>query len=131
MDIIVLLTQTLLSITLGGLLGWQRHHMGKSAGFRTFAIVTLASMLVTHLSLEVFSTDPARVAAHVLTGIGFIGAGIIFHKKDTIDGLTTAAGFWATAIIGMSIGSGWYTEAAIVTAAIFLLLIFPDKKLLK
>jgi len=131
MDITILITEILLSVVLGGSLGWQRQHMGKSAGFRTFAIITVASMLVTRLSSEAFGQDPARVAAQILTGVGFIGAGIIIHKKDAVDGLTTAAGFWAAAAVGMTVGAGWYVESIIVTIALFLLLILPDKHILK
>ncbi|PIR04471.1 MAG: magnesium transporter MgtC [Candidatus Magasanikbacteria bacterium CG11_big_fil_rev_8_21_14_0_20_39_34] len=131
MDIKILITEILLSIFLGGSLGWQRQHIGKTAGFRTFAIITVASMLVTRLSSQAFGQDPARVAAQILTGIGFIGAGIIIHKKDTVEGLTTAAGFWAAAAIGMAIGAGWYIESIIVTISLFLLLVLPDKKIIK
>lgn len=120
----------LLSIVLGGLIGWQRHHMGKSAGFRTFTLVTVGCMLFTYLSVQAFPADAARIAAQVLTGIGFIGAGIIFHKKDGVEGLTTAAAFWTSAAVGMAIGLGYPIHAAIVTACIFFILSFPDKKIL-
>lgn len=127
----VFLFQILLSLILGGIIGWQRQHIGKAAGFRTFALVSVGSTLFTILSLEAFAGDTARVAAQIITGIGFIGAGTIIHKKESVEGLTTAAGLWAIAAIGMAVGAGWYTESIIATSILFLILIFPDKKLIK
>jgi putative Mg2+ transporter-C (MgtC) family protein len=127
----VFLFQVLLSLILGGVIGWQRQHIGKAAGFRTFALVSVGSTLFTILSLQAFVGDTARVAAQIITGIGFIGAGTIIHKKDSIEGLTTAAGLWAIAAIGMAIGASWYMEAIVSTFVLFLILIFPDKKLIK
>lgn len=121
----------LLSLILGGVIGWQRQHIGKAAGFRTFALVSVGSTLFTLLSLEAFGSDISHIAAQIITGIGFIGAGTIIHKKDSVEGLTTAAGLWATASIGMAIGTGWYTQALIATGVLFLILIFPDKKYIK
>lgn len=128
MEYLIYLGQMVLSIVLGGIIGWQRHHIGKSAGFRTFALVCLGSTLFTLMSQQAFGADPARIAAGILTGIGFIGAGIIFHKKDTIDGLTTAAAFWATAGVGMAVGVGWYIKAIIATVLLFLVLISRKEK---
>ncbi|MBD3311322.1 MAG: MgtC/SapB family protein [Candidatus Magasanikbacteria bacterium] len=128
MDYILFFGHILLAAILGGLIGWQRRHMGKSAGFRTFALVSIGSTLFTILSLNAFSADPARVASQVLTGIGFIGAGIIFHKKDSVEGLTTAASFWSVAAIGMAVGAGWYIESIIVTLVVFLVLASLVKK---
>jgi putative Mg2+ transporter-C (MgtC) family protein len=127
----VFLFQILLSLILGGIIGWQRQHIGKAAGFRTFALVSVGSTLFTILSLQAFVGDTARVAAQIITGIGFIGAGTIIHKKESIEGLTTAAGLWAIAAIGMAVGASWYMEAIISTFVLFLILIFPDKKLIK
>jgi putative Mg2+ transporter-C (MgtC) family protein len=127
----VFLFKILLSLILGGIIGWQRQHIGKAAGFRTFALVSVGSTLFTILSLDAFAGDTARVAAQIITGIGFIGAGTIIHKKDSIEGLTTAAGLWAIAAIGMAIGASWYMEAIVSTFVLFLILIFPDKKLIK
>lgn len=120
-----------LCFALGGMIGWQRHHIGQPAGFRTFSLITLGSMLFTLMSVHGFEgVDQSRVAAQILSGIGFIGAGIIFHKKDTTVGLTTAAAFWACAAIGMAIGLSWYVEAITTSFAIFLILSFRDKKFL-
>ncbi len=121
----------LLSLLLGGIIGWQRQHIGKAAGFRTFALVSVGSTLFTLLSTQAFQGDTTHIAAQIITGIGFIGAGTIIHKKDSVEGLTTAAGLWAVAAIGMAIGAGWYREALIATFVLFLILIFPDKKYIK
>jgi len=128
MEYLIFLGQALLSILLGGALGWQRHYTGKSAGIRTFALVSLGSTIFTIISINISSGDPGRIAAQVLTGIGFIGAGTIMHKKDAVEGLTTAAGLWAMAAIGMAIGIGWYFQAIITSILmLFILAIKPRK----
>lgn len=122
--------QLILSLLLGGLVGWQRAHIGKAAGPRTYSLVCMGSMLFTLLSLYGFGEgDPARVAAQILTGIGFIGAGMILHKKDTVEGLTTAAGLWAIAAIGMAVGVEWFLEAIIATILMFFVLLINERKL--
>jgi len=99
--------QLLLAVFLGGLIGWQREHIGKPAGSRTYALVCVGSALFTIMSIKGFGADSARVAAQVLTGIGFLGAGIIMHKEGgVVVGLTTAAGLWVVAAVGMAIGIG-------------------------
>ncbi|MDP2692642.1 MAG: MgtC/SapB family protein [bacterium] len=120
--------QLVLSIVLGSILGWQRQHIGKAAGSRTFAMVTLGSTLFTLLSVSVSNGDPSRIAAQVLTGIGFIGAGTIIHRKDTVEGLTTAAGLWAVSSIGMAIGFGWYIQAIIASILMFIILAIKNVK---
>ena len=118
----------LLSAVLGSILGWQRVHIGKPAGPRTYALVSLGSTLFTLMSLYGFGQDTARVAAQILTGIGFLGAGIIMHRKDeAIIGLTTAAGLWVSAAIGMAVGIGWGWHAIIATSIIFLVMSVNDK----
>ncbi|MEK7083835.1 MAG: MgtC/SapB family protein, partial [Patescibacteria group bacterium] len=102
----------LLALLLGALIGWQREHIGKAAGLRTYALVSFGSALFTILSMQAIGdADPGRVAAQILTGIGFIGAGVIIHKHDNVEGLTTAAGLWATSAVGMAVGAGWYIHA--------------------
>ncbi len=125
--------QILLAVFLGGILGWQREKIGKSAGPRTYGLVTAGSALFTMLSLTGFGDgDPARIAAQILTGIGFIGAGVIIHKDGgAIEGVTTAAGLWAVAAIGMAIGVGWYIQAVIATFIMLIVLIVDDNKLVK
>lgn len=130
MDYIYFLGGLILAIMLGGILGWQRQRIGKTAGFRTYSLVTFGSALFTMISMHAFgSADQARVAAQIITGIGFLGAGMIIHKDGgVVEGLTTAAGLWASAAIGMAVGVGWYLEAVIATLLMFLLLFINKKK---
>ena len=116
---------------LGGLLGWQREKIGKVAGPRTYALVAIGSTLFTFLSLNAFgSNNPAQVAAQIITGIGFLGAGMILKKEGgVVEGLTTAAGLWAVSAVGMAIGAGWYIPAILVTIVLFIVLSFDDSKL--
>ena len=128
MDLILFAGKILLSTVLGSALGWQRHHMGKAAGARTYALVTFGSTLFTMLSYSISNGDPGRIAAQIITGIGFIGAGTIIHKKDSVDGLTTAAGLWAASAIGMAVGFGWYFQAIIASILMFIILAIKDVK---
>lgn len=124
--------QLLLSIILGGLLGWQREHIGKPAGSRTYALVCGGSTLFTLMSIHGFEQEPARVAAQILTGIGFLGAGIIMHRESgAVVGLTTAAGLWAVAAVGMAVGIGWTLQSIIAAAIIFAVMSVNDEKTLK
>lgn len=102
---------------LGGVIGWDREYRAKEAGLRTHFLVSLGSALIMIVSQHAFADvigksgiglDPSRVAAQVVSGIGFIGAGTILINKQFVRGLTTAAGLWATAGIGLSIGGGMY-----------------------
>jgi len=131
MSYLTFLGQIILAAALGAGVGWQREHIGKAAGSRTFAMVAMGSAIFTLLSLRAFgAADTSRVAAQVLTGIGFIGAGTIIHKAGGIEGLTTAACLWAMAAIGMAVGAGWYGEAIIAAVMMFLILVIRhhDKK---
>ncbi len=99
----------------GVLIGWERTNRAKEAGLRTHCIVACASCLMMLVSIygfmnipNVVNRDPARIAAQIVSGIGFLGAGMVFVKHQNISGLTTAAGIWATAGIGMAIGCGMY-----------------------
>jgi putative Mg2+ transporter-C (MgtC) family protein len=97
----------LLATLLTGLIGFEREATGKAAGLRTHAMVGFGAALFTIVSIAGFDEgDPARVAAQIVTGIGFLGAGAIWRSEDRVRGLTTAAGLWAAAAIGMGIGSG-------------------------
>ncbi len=114
-----------LAAVLAGAVGLEREVMRKAAGFRTHMLVGLGSALFTLLSIEGFGTDgdPARVAAQVVTGIGFLGAGAIFREGATVRGLTTAAGLWAVAAIGMAAGSGLIGLATVSAAIVLLVLL--------
>jgi len=104
---------------LGAIIGVEREFHGKDAGVRTHFIVAVGSALMLIISKYGFATDEAdlsRVAANIITGVSFLGAGMIFSRGDKIHGLTTAAGIWATAAIGMAIGNGMYALGIITTA---------------
>ncbi len=118
---------------LGFLIGLERKFRSKEAGIRTHTIVCLSSALFMVISRYAFSGlekfDPARIAAQIIPGIGFLGAGIIVYKKNVIHGLTTAAGVWATAGVGMACGGRLYIVAVATTMLlIFFQLILHTKK---
>lgn len=121
--------QVLLAVVFGGLLGWQRGRRGKSAGIRTYALVAAGSALFTILSLNAFGGgETSRVAAQIVTGIGFLGAGLILHRENRVEGLTTAAGLWMAAAVGMAVGVRFYMLAAITTlVSLFLLFLNDDR----
>jgi putative Mg2+ transporter-C (MgtC) family protein len=99
----------LLSTLIGGLIGAEREYWSKSAGFRTIILITLGSTIFTILSFKIGGDhDPVRIAANIITGIGFLGAGVIFREEDRVSGLTTATVIWVSASIGMAIGFGHY-----------------------
>jgi putative Mg2+ transporter-C (MgtC) family protein len=119
----------LLAAVLGGVIGFQRERTGKPAGLRTHMLICIGSALFTLVSVYAFSgvVDPSRVAAGVVTGIGFIGAGaIIFRTADGyIAGLTTAATIWVAAGIGVAVGSGLYIAAVLTTVIVLVVLFIP------
>jgi putative Mg2+ transporter-C (MgtC) family protein len=114
---------------LGAILGFQRESSGKAAGMRTFSLVSVGAALFTMLSkfgFESDMTDPSRIASYITVGVGFIGAGVIMKgKADHVVGLTTAAGLWVVAAIGLTVGAGWYATA-IVTTLLALLIFYID-----
>ncbi len=119
--------QLLLSFFLGSLIGIERERIGKEAGLRTFSLVAVGSTLFTILSKEGFlgissSFDPSRIAAGIVMGIGFLGAGIIVFREGHIEGLTTAAALWSTGAVGMAVGCQFYSFAAIATLIIIIIL---------
>ena len=98
------LLDLLLSVVLGYFIGFERKQRFKEAGVRTHTIVCVGSALMTIISRKIGTGDPGRIAAQIVTGIGFLGAGMIVYKQHEVKGLTTAAGIWATAGIGMACG---------------------------
>lgn len=111
----------IVALLLGGIIGLEREYRSKDAGFRTHFLVALGAALFTIISQYGFGDgvkDTSRVAAQVVSGIGFLGAGLIVFQKNVVRGLTTAAGLWVTAAIGMACGVGMYTTAVIVTVLI-------------
>ncbi len=113
----------LISAMLGFIIGLERKRRGKEAGIRTHTILCLGSCMFTVISLNLSATldfDPARIAAQIISGIGFLGAGMIIFKRNEIHGLTTAAGIWATAGVGMACGAGLYVIAIVATILIMI-----------
>ena len=132
-DLLVVATRIFAALFVGAVIGFERSFHGRPAGFRTHALVSVASallMLVTvyqekwmvGVSEEVIRTDPTRMAQGIMTGIGFLGAGVIFREGLTVRGLTTAASIWITSAIGILVGIGFYPAAAIGTIATLLIL---------
>lgn len=119
--------QLLLAVLLGSLIGIEREIAHKSAGMRTHALVSLGSALFSVVSQSVIgpNVDPTRIAAQVVTGIGFLGAGLIVFDKSKVKGLTTAAGVWVASAIGVAVGFKLYDTAVfatILTILVFLVL---------
>ena len=123
----------LLSAVLGAIIGFQRERAHKPAGLRTHILICVGSALFTVVSIMGFSgtVDPARVAAGVVTGIGFLGAGVIFRGmrgESHVIGLTTAASIWVTAAIGIAAGVGMYIIASAVAILTVIVLFIPRVK---
>lgn len=125
-----------LALALGGLIGLERELGGHSAGFRTHILVCVGSAAIVLLSMYGFSEfaadpnvrlDPSRLAAQVVSGIGFLGAGTILRTGITVSGLTTAASLWVVAAIGLTVGAGFYYGAAILTLLVVVSLFVLNK----
>lgn len=117
-----------LAILLGGIIGAEREFRDKTAGFRTMILICTGSTLFTIFShLLAVNSDPNRIAANIVTGIGFLGAGAILRDGSRITGLTTASAIWLTAAVGMGVGGGYYLLSVSATLAILVVLwIFPN-----
>lgn len=111
-----------ISVFLGLCIGAEREYRNKSAGLRTFILVCFGSCLFTILSIKIGVDNPDRIAANIITGIGFLGAGVIFKGDNKIDGITTATTIWATASIGMAVGSGYVYLSLLGTVLVLLIL---------
>ena len=115
-----LVARLILGFVLSGLVGLEREVSLKPAGLRTHVLVGLGSTLFTVLSLQAFpGSDPSRVAASIVVGIGFLGAGTIIKTEEKIIGLTTAATLWIVASIGVATGAGFYVLAIVATILAF------------
>ncbi len=115
----------LLAVVLGGIVGFEREKRGHDAGLGTFSMVTLGACVFSIVSDLVFvdAADNTRIASGVVEGIGFLGAGLIIHNRGGgVNGLTTAAGLWATAAVGMLVGYGLYVLAVLTTFAVLVIL---------
>ena len=120
----------IVAMILGTLIGAERKRKGQIAGVRTFALISMGACLAMLLSIYVpqeylglKNGDPGRIAAQVITGVGFLGGGAMIHMKGSVRGLTTAAGIWMTAAIGMSVGVGMYWVSIIATLLILVTLV--------
>lgn len=123
-----------LSLVLGCCVGFERKRKGQIAGVRTFALISMGATLAMLLSIYVpqeylglKNGDPGRIAAQVVTGIGFLGAGAIIQMKGSVRGLTTAAGIWMVAAIGMAVGVGMYFLSIVETALILVILVLMER----
>lgn len=124
LTIVSILLRTVLAMLFSGILGYERGKKGRPAGFRTYMVVCLGSAIAMmtgiYLNQGTGSGDPGRIAAQVISGIGFLGAGtILVTRQNQVKGLTTAAGLWADACLGLAVGAGFYSGAIIVFAAIW------------
>ena len=120
----------LLAVTLGAIIGLERELSGKPAGFRTHLLVCAGSAIFTLVSIYGFGegSDPSRVAAGVVAGIGFLGAGTILRTREgLLVGLTTAASIWAVSAIGLAAGAGMYILSAAAALIILIVLRFPRR----
>ena len=129
-SLLEMISRFLLAAALGAGIGYQRERAGKAAGIRTHILVSSGAALFTLVSIYGFSgaaVDISRVAAGVVVGIGFIGAGVIFRglRGEGVAGLTTAASMWATAAIGLAAGTGMYLLSVIATAVTVGVLFLP------
>lgn len=123
-----------LSMLLGVLVGLERKRKGQIAGVRTFALISMGSCMAMLLSIYVPQVytglkngDPGRIAAQVITGIGFLGAGAMIHMRGSVRGLTTAAGIWMVATIGMAVGVGMYLVSVVATGLMLVILVLLEQ----
>ena len=119
-----LFLQLCLATLFGGAIGLERELGGKPAGLRTNILICIGSVLYTKLSFTMAAgnADPTRIAAQIVTGVGFIGAGTILHARGAVVGLTSAATIWVVAAIGVALGATFYSEAAVTTLLVLVVL---------
>ena len=125
-----LLFALVLASVLGGAIGLERELSGKPAGFRTNLLICVGAALLTELSVAMalaYQGDPGRIAAQIVSGIGFLGAGTIIQARGTVIGLTTAATLWVVSAIGIALGAGYYTEAIGTTVLVLVALLLLGK----
>ena len=123
-----MILRLLLATALGAIIGFQRERAKKPAGLRTHVLISLGAALFTIASSYGFgiASDPARIAAGVVVGVGFLGAGVILHREgEIVAGLTTAATIWVVAGIGLAAGAGLYLVSVVATALVLVALLIP------
>lgn len=120
---VYIIERVIFAAILGALIGYERETADKPAGLRTHTLLAVGATVFTILSYEAFpGSDPARIAAGIVAGIGFIGAGVIMQHENKIVGVTTAASLWVTASIGMAVGAGYYFLSIIATVITYIVL---------
>lgn len=119
--------RVVLAFLFGGFIGWERErHGGISAGIRTYGAIALGSCVFGIVSFSIAGADPSRIAAQVVSGIGFLGGGLIFRQRENhVSGLTTAATLWATASVGLAVALGMYMISFLSAILIYVLLFLP------
>lgn len=118
-----ILFRFLLAALWGGIVGAEREYRGKSAGFRTIIMISIGACFFTIMSVIIGSPNNMdRIASNIVTGIGFLGAGVIFRGENRVNGITTAATIWAVAAVGMGIGAGYYFASACASLLILIVL---------
>lgn len=131
---LTLLPRLLIATALGSIIGYEREIHGRAAGIRTYAAVSLGAAMFTIINAHVPNlSDQTRIVSNIVTGIGFLGAGIIFRDSGNglITGLTTAATLWATAAVGVAAGFGMYVISTFSTVILFLLLYLNNAPFIK
>ncbi len=117
-----------LAAFLGAMVGWERERAKKPAGLRTHTLICLGACLFTIASIYGFEVNNPGIAAGVVTGIGFLGAGAIFQRGEGfVEGLTTAATIWAVAAVGLAVGAGMYIVAAVSAVLVLIVLVLPHR----
>jgi len=125
---LLMMIRVLIAFFLGAFIGWERERHGISAGIRTYGAISLGACVFGVVSMSIPGSDPTRIAAQVATGIGFLGAGVIFRQDKYVSGLTTAATLWTTAALGLAVAFGMYTISFLTSLLIFLMLYLPRLK---
>lgn len=111
-----------LSFMIGTALGIEREYRSKAAGLRTMIVICLGSTIFTEISISIGGNSPDRIASNIITGIGFLGAGVIFKDGLTISGITTATTIWISAALGMAVGAGEYMIAVVSSVVVLIVL---------
>lgn len=131
MSVYEIIFKLALACILGALIGLERESLNRPAGLRTYTLVCVGSTLAMIVSIDIYmqyyqtvNADPGRIAAQVISGIGFLGAGTIMREGASVRGLTTAAGLWVVACIGLAVGVGLYIPAVVTTILILFVLIY-------
>jgi len=119
--------QLLISFAIGTAIGWEREYRSKAAGLRTMIMICLGSTVFTEISIHLGAENPDRIASNIVTGIGFLGGGVIFKDGLTVTGITTATTIWISAALGMAVGAGEYFVAIVGSCVVLIVLTLMEK----